>query len=493
MELSRHHFVETNIATPGGMRLLYWVLALLSFVPLGVVISMASTKISLAVIGAWTALIWIAISLVRGKFDYIVLAWVSVYPYCYYFLSFPKERSIFTVDRAFILLVVIEMLVLSKQGYTAPLTSDLRVAACLWSVYLFVSFVSLWGIPVGDVLGSYRLLLDGMLLPALFGLYAIRGFPIIRNLTRLHACVCILMIGIAIVTGVELFSSRNLLPWTGMEEEWLQTNDFKIIRVDGPFENSGILCLIGTMGFLFITYSRRLVGRYLTTRQRLLHWAGIWASLASAFMPMNRGLFVALLVCASLDYFAKNPLVSRSLWNRIFLLLLIAVVFARLVYPAVYEDRVSRPDNFYQRLAQDEQTLQVFRDHPLLGVGFNLYHDTVHGNSQYTARLKGFEAMDFPHNSLFAVLAEEGGIGLLLYVAAQVFFVRAMWRLRTVNRLGWQVFFYCFLVYTIYGLDVGMAYYSDLNLFYMFVLGLILQIQLHMVRKEPPTNDFSYR
>ncbi len=72
-----------------------------------------------------------------------------------------------------------------------------------------------------------------------------------------------------------------------------------------------------------------------------------------------------------------------------------------------------------------------------------------------------------------------------LYIVAQVFFVRAMWRLRKVNGLGWRVFLYCVLVYTIYGLDVGMAYYSDLNLLYMFVLGVLLQIQLHMLPKNP--------
>ena len=53
------------------------------------------------------------------------------------------------------------------------------------------------------------------------------------------------------------------------------------------------------------------------------------------------------------------------------------------------------------------------------------------------------------------------------------------------------MFLYCILVYTIYGLDVGMAYYSDLNLFYMFVLGVLLQIQLRMLSQETHANDFS--
>ena len=101
--------------------------------------------------------------------------------------------------------------------------------------------------------------------------------------------------------------------------------------------------------------------------------------------------------------------------------------------------------------------------------------------------------MDIPHNSLFTVLAEEGFIGFFLYVAAQVVLVRAMWKMRKVNRLGWRVFLYCILVYTIFGLDAGIVYYSDLNLFYMFVLGVIVQIQLRMLPGEPTSNDLRHR
>ena len=98
--------------------------------------------------------------------------------------------------------------------------------------------------------------------------------------------------------------------------------------------------------------------------------------------------------------------------------------------------------------------------------------------------------MNVPHNSLLSVLAEEGIVGFLLYAGAQLYFVRAMWKLRTINPLGWRVFLYCVLVYTIYGLDVGMAYYSDLNLFYVFVLGVLMQIQLHMLPQGLHPNDF---
>jgi hypothetical protein len=375
-----------------------------------------------------------------------------------------------------------------RYQHLLPLPAEVRVAAYLWAAYLFVCVISLWEHPVPHVLDFYRLLVEVMLMPAILGLYAIRLFPVIRNLAKIHLCLCVLMLGIAIVAGMELLSGTNLLPAPGAVETWVQTNDVKLIRVDGPFENSSVLCVIGTLGFFLIVYFRRLMGGSLTGGRRLLHSAGVLASLASALMPMNRGLVIALLVCACMDYFAKDSLISRATWNRIFAFLVFVAVIGKLFYPGVYEDRVTRRDNLYQRIAQDLQTFEVIRDHPLMGVGFNLYHDTVVGDSRYAVRWGGFEAMDVPHNSLLAVLADEGWIGFFLYVAAQLLLVRAMWTLRKLNKLGWRVFLYSILVYTIFGLDAGINYYSDLNLFYMFVLGIILQIQLRMRPPEPPSN-----
>jgi hypothetical protein len=480
----------TRWGPPDTTRLLYWMLVLVSLVPLCVVLPVYPTRTSVGIIAAWTVMIWIAISFVRGQFHYIVPVWVACFPYCYYFASFPRGRPIFTVDRAFILLLVIDMLLVSRRAFAgAHLLRHVRISAYLWALYLAVCFISLASHAPPHVLDFYRLVVEGMLMPALLGLYAISLFPVARHLKTLHACVCLLMVGIAVVAASELLGGRNLLPPNGAAESWVQANDFRIIRVDGPFENSGVLCLVGTFGFFFIIYLRRLIGASFGRSQRWLHSTAVWASIAAALMPMNRSLVVALLVCASVDYLAEEPLISRRTWNYIFGLLLFFALISKLFYPSVYEDRVSRPENVYQRIAQDLQTLEVIRDYPLLGVGFNLYQSTVAGDAKYSVQFKGVDAMNVPHNSLFSVLAEEGIVGFLLYVGAQLYFVRAMWQLRTVNQLGWRVFLYCVLVYTIYGLDVGMAYYSDLNLFYVFVLGVLMQIQLHMLPQGPHAHD----
>jgi hypothetical protein len=488
MELFKSQSWAPDVGWSGTLRALSWLLGLLSLFPIAILLPMAPTQVGIAILAGWILLIWIAISFIRGQFHYVVLTWVVVFPYCYYFFSYPAERAIFTIDRAFIMLLVIEMFLLSPKTGDVRLPRDVRISACFWGLYLLVCFYSLAGHSVFDVLGSYRLILDGMLMPALLGMYAIRFFPIAHNLPRIHDCICALMLGIAIVCAIELASGKNLLPWPGAVETWVDTYDVKIIRVDGPFENSSILSLVGTLGFFIIIYSKRLIGGSMTSRRHLLHSIGLLASLASALMPMNRGLVIAFLVCASIDYFAKDSLVSRAMWNCIFAVLLFAAVAGKLFYPGMFEERVTRRDNFYQRIAQDVQTLKVIRDHPLMGVGFNLYHDTVVGDPTYAVRWGGFEAMDVPHNSLLAVLAEGGSVGFLLYIGGQLFFVRAMWRLRKANKLGWQAFLYCILIYNIFGLDVGIPYYSDLNLFYMFVLGIILRIQLPMLPRESPFN-----
>jgi hypothetical protein len=451
-------------------------------------LSFSNIKLAVGFVTAWTVLIWILIACIKRCFDRIVMAWLIAFPFCYYLFSFPRERPIFTVDRALLLLVFVALVSAFRYRQLPPLPIEVRIAAYLWVGYLFVCLISLWAHPVPHVLDFYRLVVEALLMPALLGIYAISVFPIARNLTKIHACLCILMIGIALVAGIELLTGTNLLPANGAVETWVQTSDVKLIRVDGPFENSSVLCVVGTLGFFLITYCKHLMVGSPRGSGRMLHYAGILASLAAALLPMNRGLVIALLVCACIDYFAPDPLVSRGTWNWIFAVLLLVALVGTVFYPGVFEDRVTSGDNLYQRVAQNVQALEVVRDHPLMGVGFNLYHDTVIGDPRYAVRWGGFEAMDVAHNSLLAVLADDGCIGFLLYVTAQLFLLRAMWMLRRINGLGWRVFLYSILVYTIFGLDAAIAYYSDLNLFYMFVLGTILQIQLRMrdAQLSPP-------
>jgi O-antigen ligase len=96
------------------------------------------------------------------------------------------------------------------------------------------------------------------------------------------------------------------------------------------------------------------------------------------------------------------------------------------------------------------------------------------------AEWNGIESMNYPHNALMTVLSEEGLLGLVFYVAAQFFLIRAMWRMRKAYPPGWLAFLYCILIYVLTGLDYATVYFSDINLFYIFILGVQYQMQIRM-------------
>jgi O-antigen ligase len=135
-------------------------------------------------------------------------------------------------------------------------------------------------------------------------------------------------------------------------------------------------------------------------------------------------------------------------------------------------------------VAQHQETLSVVREHPLWGVGFGLYHDVATQNPRYMVKWKGIESMNFPHNVLMTVLSEEGVIGLVLYVLAQFFFIRAMWKIRRVYPAGWLAYLYCVLVYVLTGLDFATVSFSDINLFYILILSAIYQQQGRMAAEQ---------
>jgi hypothetical protein len=482
MELFRANAEAPVFGTSATAQRLSWLLASLSLIPLCIVLPMAPLKIGIAVTIGWIALLWIAISIARGHFHYVIPLWVAFYPYCYYFFSFPAERSIFTVDRALIVLLLIEMLVVSRQAAAGtPLTHDVRISGYLWGLYLLLCFLSLAGHPPSEVLTSYRSLVDGMLMPAIIGLYAIRYFPVLEDLKKLHLCASILGIGLFITGLVELTTDIDLFPWSGSVPMFTDTH---LRRADGPFEQQSVLTMVAALDFFFVIYLRRLMAERIAPWRELLHKAGALAAFGAALLPLNRGLVLALAPIAIIDSFSKHRLLTRRTWAAFFAVIVVAAIAAKVFDPRLYDDRVSGPDNLYQRVAQHQETLRVVSEYPLFGVGFGLYHDVAIQNPRYMVRWKGIESMNFPHNVLMTVLSEEGIAGLFLYVSAQVFLVRAMWKVRKAYPPGWLAFLYCVLIYVLTGLDFSTVSFSDINLLYILILCAIYQQQVRMAYEQ---------
>ncbi len=233
--------------------------------------------------------------------------------------------------------------------------------------------------------------------------------------------------------------------------------------------------------FFLVIYLRRLMPLRLSAWRSLLHWAGAVGSFTAAMVPLNRGLVFALVPVAVIDSCLEAPVDFPQNVGISFGLILLAAIAAKLLASRLYDERVASPSNFYQRVAQHVETLRVVSEYPYFGVGFGLYHEVASRDPRYMASWKGIESMTVPHNVVMTVLSEEGIVGLIFYISAQAFLIRAMWRIRKAYSPGWLAFLYCLLVYVLIGLDFATVYFSDINLLYIFILGIVYQFQIRML------------
>ena len=401
---------------------------------------------------------------VRGRIDGILLWWAAVFPLGYYFGSFPRERSIVTLDRVVVLVSFIGLF-LVKPGMLTAVPRALREAGLATLAFAVVAGVSLresLNIPNGA-----QNLLEGFVLPPLLGWCVIARFDVRRRLPAIHTTVCISSIICAAVAAAEIVTGEDLLPNQGSATSYAGGG---IPRPNGPFASNETLALIGAVSFFFLLFLRVILGPKLSAGRRMLHSIGLAAALGMALMPMFRSVLLTLLIVLIIDTFWEKRTTSRA-WRVAFMFAAVGLIFiATLFVPeSVVEDR-SRAENVYGRVAQFEQSLRVFVEHPVLGVGFYNFGRVVAGEPRYVASYQGVNSVDSPHNNLTQVLAETGIVGFVPYVMTHILLLRAMWQLRQLSSLGplaWKYYVYLFLTYWITGLTESSGY-SPLNLLYVF-------------------------
>src|SRR5438445_5992976 len=105
------------------------------------------------VIGCYVV-VYLLFTILSGKIEPVILAWVLIFPLGYYFLSFPPERSIITLDRM-LLPALLLATGLASRGKSKPLPDALRRCAIAWIAFLVVAAASL--VYASDVLVSAHL------------------------------------------------------------------------------------------------------------------------------------------------------------------------------------------------------------------------------------------------------------------------------------------------------------------------------------------------
>jgi len=433
-----------------------------------ILVPLAGLVIAIGCVALW--FVTLVVEALRGRIDGILLWWAATLPLGAY-LSFPREHSIVTLDRVVILVACMGIFIAAPRARIAvPFT--LRQAGLVCLLFAAVACITLR--TSMNALNAARIILDSFALPFLLGWCVIARFDVRRRLPTIHTALCISSIISAVIAAAEIVTGQDLFP--------IGTPAIAyggLIRPNGPFESNDSLALIGTVSFFFLLFLRAALGPKLSAGRKVLHSIGLAAAIGMALMPMFRSVVITLLLVLIIDTFwgQRTP---RRAWRVGLMVVSAGLIFlVPLFAPAVFEDR-SSGENAYARVAEYEQSLRVFLDHPVVGIGFLNFNRYVAGELRYVTSYRGVTSVDWPHSNLAQILTETGLLGFVPYMMAHVLLVRGMWKLRQLNSSGylvWKYSVYIFLGYWITGLTEGSGY-SPLNLWYVFAIAVFCKYAL---------------
>jgi O-antigen ligase len=407
----------------------------------------------------------------QGKLESIVLVWILLFPLGYYYLSFPPDKPILTLDRAFVGLLMAGMLFAGRRG-AVQMPVAVRRAGLAWGLFLIAALISVR--QMANPLGASKLVIDAFLFPALVAWYVIRRLRVREQIAKVHALTCLMSLYVAAIGFVEVVSGRDVLELPSATF-FVAEQTGGVARVNGPFSTNNSYGVIGLVSLFLLLFLGRSMGKHMPGWQRWLHLAGVLAAAATAFLPLFRSMFITVLIVAVLELYGRKKIGLRLAVAGIVLLSVPVLWSLQASNPEFLAARMSDPANLYGRIAQQTQTFELFRRSPINGVGLGNFMEAV--AEIPSSAFRGVAALNAPHNNLGAILAETGLLGFLPYAIAQLLLARAFWRIRArgtpESKLAWDGFLYIFLAYWINGLSLTSGYYSDLNMWYMFALAFV--------------------
>ena len=420
----------------------------------------------------------------RVSIESVLIFWFATAPLVSFYVRFPLDKSIITYNRAIIALVVI-MLLLKPSRFEIPdlkfSVTRFEIAWGLLSVLTLASAV----FESNDVAYATKLAVDAFFLPLVMFNLARHRFDA-RGRTNAFMLSVIALSLFLFSTGVyEFATGTNLFQYKG--SELIREGER---RVNGPFAADSSYAIISLFLALFLQVAPRLLRVKLDRTTRLLYSCALAAAVLASLLSLFRATAIALVIGFIIVKFAgrkrdeaKRFRISVSASN----LGLVAVVMAIIIGAMSlgyfsFGGRLTNPRNAFGRLATWETAAGITIENPLFGVGLANYRDYFRAKyvweDESVERVMSTRAADSPHSNLFWVAAELGLFAFVLYIAANIYLLLMGWRALkraadSRERVAAACYIAIFVAYWIHGLTLASGYYSDTNLYFFFMLGLL--------------------
>lgn len=435
--------------------------------------------------------------------QYLLLAWFVTTPVLSFFARYPLEKSIITYDRAVIGLLVVMLFwkywARAKNGPGGQSGFSALPFEIAWAMLSVLMLINV-ALKSGNVGYATRIVVDGFWLPLALFHIARRHFDLRGKQSALLLGAVALGVMLFVIGAYEFVTGTDLFHYKG--SELIREGE---LRANGPFASDSSYAIICLLVAVFLAFAPRALGVRLDRAARLTYAIAVAASVAASLLPQFRVVAASILICwlifaasrseppgwvrkAKHAFHTKRlPLTSLELHPfTLSVIVLLALAFVGvLLASASLSQRLSSLYNLYGRLATWEAAVRISADNPLLGVGIANYGDSFRAmyfeGETPVERIIESRAASSPHSTPLWVAAEAGALAFALYLMANVYIFRMGYRAlkRATDGRG-RAAAACYLAlvvaYWLPGLTLTSGIYSDLNLYFFFLLGLLANI-----------------
>ena len=447
-------------------------------------------------------------SIAEAPIESLLVLWFATTPLVSFYIRFPQDRSVITYDRIVFALVTVLLLVKWRRG-AAKTRSELQLRPFIiatrfeiaWALLAILALLS--ALLASSNLGyATKIAVDSFCLPLLAFHVARQHFDVTKQARALTLAAIVLAWFLFATGAFEFFSGSNLFPYKG--SDLLREGER---RVNGPFASDSSFAIICLLVSLFLAVMPRVLRVRFDVSARLVYAGALAAGLAASLLPLFRAVAFAIVICLAIveigllkrrgsedlhrDDEGKPAISILPRFLRldtltrprliVFALIALGIVVAEGLSGAS-ERRLADPRSAYGRLATWVAAAEMSLDNPVFGVGltnYSVYFDKKYNWSADSPQsFLDVRAADSPHSNPLWILSEMGMIGFVLYILANAYILVLGFRgLKRADSDQLRVASICYLAvtlaYWIPGLTLASGYYSDLNLYFFFILGVL--------------------
>lgn len=427
----------------------------------------------------------------RVSVEGLLLFWFVASPLASFYVRFPLDKSLVTFNRGVIALAVGLLLMKAWADALQPAGPGWRRAFTAtkfelsWALVATIALVNAMWL-ADDFTYALKLAVDTFWLPLVAFHLARYHFDGRGRAATIWLAAAALGWFLLATGAYEFLTGANLFQYKGSE---LVREGER--RVNGPFAADSSYAIICLLIFVLLLSAPKLFALQRDKAARLFTAGALVAATVAVLLPMFRSAAFALIACWLIVRFATRQRdaslrlrvsASRFRLAAVAVLLLIAVIGGAALVGLAPGGRLTNPRNVIGRLATWESAAAITMDNPLVGVGLANYawafDQRYFYSDQETNELLETPAANSPHSNLLWVASEMGVIAFLLYVVANAYLFLLGWRaLRRARSAGRRAaaagFLAIFVAYWLPGLTLASGYYSDANLYFFFLLGLL--------------------